>query len=121
MGYYKNLRAWQDGIDLATEIYQLTNTEKFSHDFGLKDQIRGAAVSIPSNIAEGEERESVRENIRFLNIAKASGAEVVTQLHIAHRIGYIDQKTLNVLEDRSEKIIASIKNLIRFKIKKLQT
>jgi len=113
MGNFKSLRVWQEGIELAEYIYKLTNRSGFEKDYGLKDQIRRAVVSISSNLAEGDERQSNKEAIYFFNIAKGSTAEVITQLHIAHRIGYIDKKALDYLEDKSEKIKASIKNLIK--------
>ena len=115
MGTFKDLRIWQQGIDLATNIYQITKIEPFRRDFGLCDQIQRAAVSISSNIAEGEERNSNRTAIYFLNIAKGSCAEVITQLHIAHKIGYITEQELNTLENDAQKIIASIRKLIRSK------
>jgi len=113
MGKFKDLRVWQDALDLTEHIYQLTKKEPFSKDFGLRDQIQRAAVSITSNISEGDERGTNKESIRFFNIAKGSTAEVITQLHIAHRIGYIDQSVFEKLEDQAEKIRASLKNLIK--------
>jgi four helix bundle protein len=113
MGKFKDLRVWQDGISLAEKIYLITNDTIFSKDYGLKDQIRRATVSISSNIAEGDERGSIKESIYFLNVAKGSAAEVITQLNIAHRIGYLDKTTFELLENETEKIRASIKNLIK--------
>ncbi len=81
----------------------------------MSNQIQRAAVSIASNISEGEERTSVKENIHFLNIAKGSSAEVITQLNIALKIGYLDEKTFEKLEDQTEKIRASLRNLIKSK------
>ena len=115
MGNFKNLRVWQESINLAESIYIITRRNQFSKDWGLRDQIQRASVSIASNIAEGEERLSPKENIYFLNVAKGSAAEVITQLHIANRIGYINQTDHLRLEDQTEKIRASIKNLIKSK------
>ena len=95
MGGFKDLMVWQRSKALAVDIYQLTNQGDFSRDFALKDQMRRAAVSIPSNIAEGDERDTNRESSRFLYIAKGSLAELITQLEIAHEIGYIDTRQLN--------------------------
>jgi len=89
MGKFKDLRVWQDGINLAANIYHVTKKVPFVKDFGLSNQIQRAAVSIASNISEGEERASKKENIHFLNIARGSTAEVITQLNIAHKIGYL--------------------------------
>ena len=112
MGNFKELRVWSDAIDLATGIYKITSKKPFCNDFGLSSQIQRAAVSISSNIAEGDERSSNKESIRFFNIAKGSAAEVITQLNIAYRIGYLDEQTFRRVEDFTEKIRASLKNLI---------
>jgi four helix bundle protein len=115
MGNFKNLRVWQESINLAESIYLITRRNQFSKDWGLRDQIQRTTVSIASNIAEGEERLSPKENIYYLNVAKGSAAEVITQLHIANRIGYINQTDHLRLEDQTEKIRALIKNLINQK------
>ncbi|MBK8562097.1 MAG: four helix bundle protein [Saprospiraceae bacterium] len=115
MGNFKELRVRQDAIDLAEKIYVKTKDPIFSKDYGLKDQIQGASVSIASNIAEGDERGSNREAVHFFNIAKGSAAEVITQLHIALRIGYIDKNTFEELENQAERIRASLKKLIQTK------
>jgi len=115
MGNFKNLRVWKDGLQLATEIYALTRQPSFSKDFGLRDQIQRASVSVSSNIAEGEERSTDKDSIRFLYMANASAAEVITQLHIAYNIGYIKKEELEKLEQFTEKIRSSIKNLIKAK------
>lgn len=112
MGKFKELRVWNDSMELAAQIYNVTGSSTFSKDFAFINQIRRAAVSIPSNIAEGDERGTNRESIHFFNISKGSTAEVITQLNIAHRIGYIDQAELMRLENQAEKIRASLKNLI---------
>jgi four helix bundle protein len=114
MGQFKNLRVWQDSMGLAEKIYVITKgSDAFSRDYGLKDQIRRAVVSIPSNIAEGDERDSNRLAVHFFNISKGSAAEVMTQLNLAHRIGYIDQSTFETLEQEADIIRASLKNLIK--------
>lgn len=69
---FKELIVWKDAKSLAVAIYKITNQEPFLKDFGFKDQIRRAAVSIPSNIAEGDERDTDKEAVRFLFIAKGS-------------------------------------------------
>ena len=113
MGNFKELRVWQDSINLAQSIYEPTRLPAFSRDFGLCNQIQRAAVSIGSNIAEGNEMDSLKQSVHFLYIAKGSVSEVITQLHIANRIGYIDTETLISHEDNCEKIRASLKNLIK--------
>ena len=113
MGNFKKLNVWINGVNLAAEIYSITKKRPFASDYGLCNQIQKAAVSIASNIAEGDERGTNKQSVHFFHIAKASSAEVVTQLHIAHRIGYIDIKTLETLENKAGIISASIKNLIK--------
>ena len=112
MGKFKDLRVWQGSIQLAVEIYGITRQGHFSKDFGLKNQIQRAAVSIASNIAEGNERASNKESIHYFNIAKGSAAEVITQLNIARRVGYIDEDIFQTLENMAEKTRASLKKLI---------
>lgn len=113
MGNFKNLRVWQEGINLSANIYHITRKQHFAKDYGLSNQIQRVSVSVPSNIAEGNERGSEKETIYFFRIAVGSAAEVITQLHIAHRIGYIDDSVLSRLENDTEKIRASLKNLIK--------
>lgn len=88
---FEDLVAWQKARLLTKQIYLLTVNERFSRDFGLKDQIQRAAVSVMSNIAEGFERSGLQEFHQFLVIAKSSCAEVRSQLYIALDIGYISE------------------------------
>ena len=93
MGKYKtfeDLEVYKKSMDLVEKIYSTSRLPSFSKDFGLVDQIRRASVSIPSNIAEGMERDGNKELINFLYIAKGSCGEVECQLQIAERLGYID-------------------------------
>ena len=113
MGNFKELRVWKEAINLSANIYHITRKEPFSKDYGLCNQIQRASVSIASNIAEGDERDSEKGSTYFFNIAKGSAAEVITQLYIAQKIGYINEQTLKRLEDDAEKIIASLKKLIK--------
>lgn len=85
---FEDLEVWRRSRDLAVSIYRLTAVGAFGRDFGLRDQIRRAAVSAMSNIAEGFDRYSVAEFQRFLSIARASAAEVRSQLHLARDLGY---------------------------------
>jgi four helix bundle protein len=115
MGYqsFKELRVWQEARALAVTIYGLTATGKLAKDFGLREQIQRAAVSVASNIAEGYERNSDRDFIRFLMIAKGSLSELRTQLDIAQGIGYLEQGVFVALEDRSMKLGAMLTKLIK--------
>lgn len=89
---FEEILAWQKGMELCDFIYEATKREGFSKDYALRDQIRKSAISVPSNIAEGFERESNNQFIYFLIIAKASAGELRTQLHIAKNQNYISKE-----------------------------
>ena len=116
MGNFQELRVWQLAKELAVKIYRLTQEQEFSKDFGFKDQIQRSAVSISSNIAEGEESGTDKLSIRYFYIAKGSTAELMTQLIIANEIGYLDNNTKNVLVDECDKISAMLSKLIKTRI-----
>ena len=111
-GGFKELKVWQKGKDLAVYIYKITNEGFFAKDYGLWEQIRRAAVSIPSNLTEGDERETDREAVRFFYIAKGSSAEVLTQTIIAFEIGYIKEQTYKEIEKRCIEISSMLSRLI---------
>jgi four helix bundle protein len=89
---FEDIQAWQKARDVTLLIYQITGNSNFAKDFGLKDQIRRASVSIMANIAEGHGRRTGVEFANFLNIARGSAAEVQSHLHIAAALNYISQK-----------------------------
>jgi len=109
---FEDLSIWQEGVDLASEIYLTLSSCK---DFGLRDQMQRSAVSIPSNIAEGFERQSNNEFLRFLKIAKGSCGELRTQLIICNKIQIIGN-TENLI-DRTRTLSAKIQNLISYREK----
>ena len=113
MAGFKELNVWQLGKELAVSIYKITAAGAFKSDFSLRDQIRGAAVSIPSNIAEGDERGSNKDAVRFLYIAKGSLAELQTQLIIAREIGYIDSEILKDMDERCQSLGKMLGSLIK--------
>jgi four helix bundle protein len=88
MESYRELVVWQKGMDLVVAVYRLTATFPKSETFGLASQLQRAAVSIPSNIAEGNALKQTKAYLRYLAIASGSLAEVETQLDIAERLGY---------------------------------
>src|SRR5437660_160312 len=94
---FEDLHVWQDSRNLVREIYQVTKQRVFRRDFGLRDQITRAATSTMSNIAEGFERGTRKDFIRFLNMAKGSNGEVRSQLYVAHDQDYIEQKKFDQL------------------------
>ena len=117
MGKFQDLKVWQRSKDLAVYIYKLTAKGEFNKDYGLRDQIRKAAVSIPSNIAEGDELNSNKQAIRHFYIAKGSSAEVFTQAIIAQEIGYISQESFRYIERERATISSILARLIRARSK----
>lgn len=101
---FEDLIAWQKARQLTAEIYRITALGEFAGDFGLRDQIRRAAVSVMSNIAEGFDRASRSEFHQFLVIAKASCAEVRSQLYVALDAGYMNQETFDNLNGSTSEL-----------------
>lgn len=89
---YKDLQVWQRSIDFVVEVYSLVKSFPSEERYALGNQMRRAAVSIPSNIAEGMERSAVKEKLHFLSIAIGSLAEIETQLIICGKLGFVDGK-----------------------------
>jgi four helix bundle protein len=110
MGRFTELKAWQRAKDLAVYVYKTTGKWK---DFGLRDQMRRAAVSIPSNIAEGDEYGSNRQSVRFLHIAKGSSAELLTQAIIAKEVGQIQEGPFQHLTTEIKAISGMLTRLIQ--------
>ncbi len=110
---FRGLIAWQRAKELAIRIYRLTGEGNFSRDFGLRDQLRRAAVSVPSNIAEGDERDGDGESVYFFRVAKGSLAEVRTQLEIASAVGYFPHNVFLELDDECAQISRILGALIR--------
>ena len=110
---FTEIVAWQKGRELVNEIYRLTRAGAVAKDWGLKDQIQRAAVSICSNIAEGFERSGNKEFSHFLWIAKGSTGEVASQLYHAKDNGYIEDDVFDDLQERLKLISAMLYNLIQ--------
>ena len=109
---FEEINAWQNARVLVKDVYALTRCGDFCKDYGLKDQIQRAAVSICSNIAEGFERRGNKELINFLWIAKGSAAEVCSQLYNARDLGYITDEQFKTMYDSSKQIGRMLFNLI---------
>ena len=88
---FEEIEAWKKAYDVTLRIYRLTENDRFAKDFGLRDQIRRASVSIMANIAEGHGRKSNAEFANFLNLSRGSAHEVQSHLHIAVGLGYIER------------------------------
>lgn len=110
---FEEMDIWQMGCKLVCAAYEMTRTGEFAKDFALRDQIRRAAISVPSNIAEGYERDSDKAFAQMLTIAKGSCGELRTQLHIAARLGYVDSKVMQGLIDDAERISKKLATLIK--------
>ena len=117
MGKFENLRVWRRSKDLTVKVYKLTCKSPFDKDYGLRDQLRRAAVSVPSNIAEGDESGTNRLSIRYFYTAKGSIAEMHTQIIIANEIGYFSDPDKNDLLNECGAISAMLNNLIKIRAK----
>lgn len=115
MGNFKELLVWQQSKDLAVNIYKLTEEGSFIKDFGLKDQMRRASISIPSNIAEGDNLDTDKQSVRHFYIARGSVAELRTQLLIGEEIGYLKESKYKELEKYCEQISAMLTALIKYR------
>ena len=112
-GGFKELGVWQRSKDLAVQIYKISSSGPLSKDYGLRDQLRRAAISVPSNLAEGDERDTDREAVRFFYIAKGSVAELRTQLQIGLEIGYLERDVFERLDDECFQISRMMGALIK--------
>jgi len=118
VGNFFELKVWQRAKDLTIFIYRLTNEGPFSKDYGLRDQIRRAAVSIPSNIAGGDELKTNKQSVQYFFIAKGSLAELLTQALISFEIGYIKQDDFIYIKDECQAISSMLTKLIQARSKK---
>ena len=110
---FEDCEVWQMGRELVKEVYSLTRAGEFAKDFGLKDQLQRAAVSISSNVAEGYARRGNKEFVKFLWIAKGSAAEVQSQLYHAKDLGYIEAAHFEKLYNSSNLIQVKLYHLIQ--------
>jgi len=107
---FEDLQVWKESMQLAVRIYQVMEQTR---DFGLKGQMQRAAVSIPSNIAEGYERGSNKEFVQFLYYSQGSSGELRTQLYLAGKLGFLDQTVSRELLEKSRKVSAMLHKFIR--------
>ncbi|MEL1246094.1 four helix bundle protein [Flavobacterium sp. DGU11] len=114
---FEEIISWQKARELNSEIYRVTNNnEIFNKDYGLRDQMRRASISVSSNIAEGFERETTKEFIRFLYIAKASAGEFRSQLYLASDLGYITNSEFYSLNEKVNEISKLLSGFIKYLI-----
>jgi four helix bundle protein len=117
MGNFEKLNVWNKAKDLAVSVYKISCHGELARDYGLRDQIRRSAISIPSNIAEGDELDTDRHSIKYFHIAKGSSAELLTQGIIAHEIGYLDKKTFDHINMECRAISGMLTKLIRARLR----
>jgi four helix bundle protein len=113
MGDYRSLDVWQNARKLAVLVYQFTAMFPSSERFGLVSQIRRAAVSIPSNIAEAHGRDSDAERVQFLRVARGSVLELQTQALISGDLGFLDDSAVQALVGPSEIVVRQLNRLIQ--------
>lgn len=111
---FEDIEAWKTARELTVTIYRLTDQGAFAKDFGLKDQIRRAAVSVMSNIAEGFESQTQAQFIRYLGFAKASAGEVRSQLYIARDVNYLTEEQFEHLFDTADKVVRQISRFMTY-------
>jgi four helix bundle protein len=111
---FEEIEAWQKARQMTKIVYQLSGRGYFAKDFGLRDQIRNASVSSMANIAEGFERDGTGEFIQFLAIAKGSAAEVLSHAYVALDQGFISQKDLDWLNDKTSELRRMIAGLMTY-------
>jgi len=114
---YEDLLVWQKGMELAEHIYLLVRLLPKEEQYALSSQMRRAAISIPSNIAEGQSRSGTKEFSQFLSIAKGSSAELLTQLLLCERIAYLTEEETK----RAKALCYEIGRMLSSLIKKLAT
>ena len=111
---FEDIKAWRKARALTAAIYQLPSHGEFARDYGLRDQLRRAAVSSMSNIAEGFEREGNKEFVQFLTHSKGSAAEIKSQLYVALDAGYINQTQFDGLSQLADETARLIGGFIRY-------
>lgn len=113
MKSHKDLEVWRASIDLARDVYELTRAYPKEEQYGIISQMRRAAVSVASNIAEGAARQGNKEFLQFLYIALGSASELDTQIEISRKIGFSDGRRLDELQQHLETISRMVQGLIR--------
>lgn len=110
---HKNLNVWKRSMDLATQVYEMTEEYPANEQYGLISQLRRSAVSVPSNIAEGSARRSVKDRKHFYEIARSSVAEIDTQIELSIRLGFCSEDQLFELEESINHVFAMLSRLIQ--------
>jgi len=111
---FEELEVWQEARKLVKAVYAASQEGAFAKNFGLRDQIQRASVSIMSNIAEGFERSGNKEFAHFLYMAKGSAGEVRSQLYVALDLGYLDQNAFKRLHDSALCVVRQLSGFIKY-------
>lgn len=121
---FEDMEIWQKSVEIAVEVYRISEEGRLKTDFGMKDQIRRAAASISDNIAEGFEYDNNKDFIRFLRYSKGSSGELRNKLYILHKAGFLNQEYYENMYERlidlSKNIAGLIKYLNEYELKKNQ-
>jgi four helix bundle protein len=117
---FRDLMVWKQSRALASRIYRLTATPKLRGQNSYCDQLGRAALSVPSNIAEGNDRGTNKESLRFLLIARGSLSELETQLWVGHDLGWIETAEYNELSERRSEVARLLGGLIRMRQRRLK-
>ena len=118
---FEEVKAWQVAREIVRDVYRLVDGTQLARDYGLRDQLTRAAVSVMSNIAEGFGRNSSKDFARFLDLSRASAAEVQSLLYVADDIGYVEPSVATALRERMDECIAMIAGLQRYLRKNSRT
>ena len=110
---FEDLMVWQKGMEIVKQVYLISREGELCRDFALRDQLRRAAISIPTNIAEGFERSSRKEYLSFLNYAKGSTGEVRSLLNVAAELGYLEPSKYEVLRQAVLELSRYLANQIK--------
>ncbi|MCX6843189.1 MAG: four helix bundle protein [candidate division WOR-3 bacterium] len=111
---FEEIEAWQQARTLAKMVYEASGKGAFGRDFALRDQIRRAAVSVMSNIAEGFGRGGAREFVQFLTVARGSASEVSAQFYVALDQGYLAQRDYRRLQEQATRTGSVVSGLVRY-------
>ena len=111
---FEDMEIWKLSIKLASDIFKLSQKGKLEKDFGTKDQIRRASLSVSSNIAEGFEYNNNKQFLRFLNYSKGSLGELRSQVYLLREVDYISEEEFNDLTNQSLNLIKKVKSLMNY-------
>lgn len=111
---FEDIQAWQEARALVRLVYEVTAGDRFARDYGLKDQIQRAAISIMANIAEGFERETDREFVQFLVYARGSVGELKSHLYVALDLGYLSEERFQELHEKAVQVAKLLTGFIQY-------